>query len=97
MGFSSVPYTIGSGLEVEMEGTSMAESFWDQEELLGKFVKNSREEIHIKRVSKNTRSYIDIRTFWFDSNNDEFRPSQKGVAIPVEFVGELKSILEGVE
>jgi hypothetical protein len=71
--------------------------FWDQEELLGKFVKNSREEIHIKRVSKNTREYIDIRTFWYDSNADEFRPSQKGVAIPLEFVGELKSILEGIE
>jgi hypothetical protein len=71
--------------------------FWDQEELLGKFVKNSREEIHIKRVSKNTREYIDIRTFWYDSNADEFRPSQKGVAIPLEFVGELRTILESIE
>jgi hypothetical protein len=71
--------------------------FWDQEELLGKFVKNSREEIHIKKVSKNAREYIDIRTFWFDGNSDEFRPSQKGVAIPLEFAGELKNILEKVE
>ena len=29
--------------------------FWDSEELLGKFVKNSREEIHIKKVSKNSK------------------------------------------
>lgn len=71
--------------------------FWDNEELLGKFVKNSREEIHIKRVSKNGREYIDIRTFWFDAKSDEFRPSQKGLAIPLEFVGELKSILDSVE
>ena len=71
--------------------------FWDTEELLGKFVKNSREEIHIKKVSKNTREYIDIRTFWFDSNGDEFRPSQKGVTIPLEFVGELKTILDSIE
>ena len=71
--------------------------FWDTEELLGKFVKNSREEIHIKRVAKNTREYIDIRTFWFDSKDDDFKPSQKGVAIPVEFVGELKSILDVIE
>ncbi len=68
--------------------------FWDSEELLGKFVKNSREEIHIKKVSKNTKEYIDIRTFWYDSNADEFRPSQKGVAIPLEFAAELKSVLE---
>lgn len=71
--------------------------FWDSEELLGKFVKNSREEIHIKRVTKNTRQYVDIRTFWFDSNSDEFRPSQKGVAIPVEFIGELRTLLETIE
>ena len=38
--------------------------FWDSEELLGKFVKNSREEIHIKKVTKNSKSYVDIRTFW---------------------------------
>lgn len=71
--------------------------FWDSEELLGKFVKNSREEIHIKKVAKNTKEYLDIRTFWYDSNADEFRPSQKGVAIPLEFAGELKSILDLIE
>jgi hypothetical protein len=71
--------------------------FWDSEELLGKFVKNSREEIHVKKVSKNSRSYVDIRTFWFDSKSNEFRPSQKGIAIPLEFLGELESILEKIE
>ncbi len=71
--------------------------FWDSEELLGKFVKNSREEIHIKRVAKGTRIYLDIRTFWYDSNADDFKPSQKGVAIPIEFVGELKTLIETVE
>ena len=68
--------------------------FWDSEELLGKFVKNSREEIHVKKVSKNSKTYMDIRVFWYDSKSDEFHPSQKGVAIPMEFVGELISLLE---
>ena len=71
--------------------------FWDQEVLLGKFVKNSREGIHIKRVSKNGREYVDIRTFWYDGQSDEFRPSQKGLAIPFEFVGELRNILDNLE
>ncbi|MGI6049490.1 MAG: PC4/YdbC family ssDNA-binding protein [Acetivibrionales bacterium] len=71
--------------------------FWDSEELLSKFVKNSREEIHIKKVAKNSRSYLDIRVFWYDSKSDEYRPSQKGVAIPLEFVGELKSVLDTIE
>ncbi|NLE25733.1 MAG: transcriptional coactivator p15 [Clostridiaceae bacterium] len=71
--------------------------FWDSEELISKFVKNSREEIQIKKVSKNSKSYVDIRTFWYDSKSDEYRPSQKGVAIPLEFVGELKSALDTIE
>ena len=71
-------------------------SFWDSEELLSKFVKNSREEIHVKQVAKNDRSYLDIRVFWYDSKSDEYRP-QKGVAIPLEFVGELKSVLDTIE
>ncbi len=71
--------------------------FWESEELLSKFVKNSREEIHIKKVAKNSKSYLDIRVFWYDSKSDEYRPSQKGVAIPLEFVGELKSVLDTIE
>ncbi len=71
--------------------------FWDSEEIVGKFVKNSREEIQIKKVAKNNKTYLDIRVFWFDSKSDEFRPSQKGVAIPLEFVGELKSLLETID
>ncbi len=68
--------------------------FWDNEELLGTIQKNSKEEIHIKRVSKNHKDYIDIRTFWMDNESGEFRPSQKGVAIPSDSIDVLKTILE---
>jgi len=71
--------------------------FWDEEEALGKIVKNNREEIHIKKVSKNNRNYLDIRTFWHDANDDSFKPSQKGVAIPMELVSELKDILNSID
>lgn len=71
--------------------------FWDNEVLVGKIVKNSREEIHIKKVEKKGKSYIDIRVFWYDSNSDEFRPSQKGLAIPSESYAEFKDILDKVE
>jgi len=77
-------------------GNTMAD-FWDTEELIGKFVKNSREEIQIKKVTKNNKSYIDIRVFWYDSKSDDYKPSQKGVAIPLDFVGELKSLLDTID
>jgi hypothetical protein len=70
--------------------------FWDSEELIGKLVKNSREEIHIKKVEKKGKQYVDIRVFWFDSSSDEFRPSQKGVAIPLESFEEFREHLNRV-
>ncbi|HZK26754.1 MAG TPA: transcriptional coactivator p15/PC4 family protein [Thermoclostridium sp.] len=71
-------------------------SFWDKEDLIGKITKNSREEIHIKQVSKSGRDYIDIRTFWYDSNEDAYKPSQKGLAIPMDCLSQLRTILENV-
>lgn len=71
-------------------------SFWDKEDLLGKITKNTREEIHIKHVSKGGREYIDIRTFWYDSDEDVYKPSQKGLAIPMDSLSQLRSILEKV-
>lgn len=74
----------------------MAE-FWDNEELVGKFIKNSREEVHIKKVEKKGKKYIDIRVFWFDGNSDEFRPSQKGVTVPYENFEEFKGFINSIE
>ncbi|NLY18365.1 MAG: transcriptional coactivator p15 [Clostridiaceae bacterium] len=72
-------------------------SFWDKEELCGKIKKNNREEIQIKKVAKNGKDYVDIRTFWYDSDEDLYKPSQKGLAIPMEFFSELKQILLNIE
>lgn len=71
--------------------------FWDSEELIGKIEKNSREEIQIKKVEKKGKKYVDIRVFWFDSNGDEFRPSQKGVTITEESFNTFKEIINSIE
>jgi phosphopantothenoylcysteine synthetase/decarboxylase len=71
--------------------------FWDREELLGKIEKNNREEIQIKKVEKKGKEYIDIRVFWSDGTSDDFKPSQKGVAIPTEHLEELKDIIGSIK
>lgn len=70
--------------------------FWDSEEIIGKIGKNSREEIQIKKVEKKGKKFIDIRVFWFDSNADEYKPSQKGVAVSYESIDELKKIINEI-
>lgn len=72
-------------------------AFWDSEELVGKITKNSREEIQIKKVQKSGRDYIDIRTFWYDSNSDDYKPSQKGVTVPYDAFEEFRDILSEID
>lgn len=62
-------------------------SFWDHEIVLAELDKGT-ERIYVKRVVKGSRTYIDIRTFWAD-DEDEWRPSKKGIAIPVELAEEV--------
>lgn len=71
--------------------------FWDNEELVGKISKNSREEIQIKKVEKGGKKYVDIRVFWFDGNSGEFRPSQKGVTVASDSFDEFKGLIDGID
>lgn len=71
--------------------------FWDNEELIGKIEKNNREEIQIKKVEKKGKKYIDIRVFWSDGESEEFKPSQKGVAIPYDSLKELKDLIDSID
>lgn len=71
--------------------------FWDNEELIGKIDKNGREEIHVKKVEKKDKKYVDVRVFWFDGNSGEFRPSQKGVTIALESFNDFKALINSIE
>lgn len=71
--------------------------FWEKEELVGKITKNSREEIQVKKVEKGGKKYVDIRTFWFDSASDEFRPSQKGVTVACDSFEEFRELINGMD
>lgn len=70
-------------------------SFWDSEVQLGEFDKGT-EKIFVKKVAKGSRTYIDIRTFWLD-DSDEWRPSKKGIAVPIELAKEVaEAMLKGL-
>lgn len=67
-------------------------AFWDEEVVLAELEKGA-ERIYVKRVAKGGRTYIDIRTFWCDEE-DEWRPSKKGIAIPVELARDVVAAIE---
>ena len=74
----------------------MAEAFWDTEKTIVILPKNDKgEQIHVKKVSKGKKEYIDVRTFY--TKGDELLPG-KGIAIPIDLADEIAlKILEGTK
>jgi len=69
--------------------------FWDKEITIGEVEQGRNSFVVVKLVEKNGRRFGDVRK-WFVNDQQEERPTQKGVAIPVEaledfhvLVGEL--------
>ena len=62
-------------------------AFWDQEESLIIVDKNKAEKIEVKHCVLKDKEYIDIRTLF--KKDEEFTPTSKGVAIPVEKITDI--------
>jgi hypothetical protein len=65
----------------------IAMGFWDSEKIIGIVSKNNwSKEIQVKKVSKGTREYIDVRTFY--EKDGELLPG-KGISIPIDVAHEI--------
>ncbi len=68
------------------------------DKLLGTIPKNELEEIRVRVRAFRGHPYIDIRVYWRTDPEEEYwRPSQKGVTLKPELVGELITALKNVE
>ncbi len=65
--------------------------------LLGSIHKTDLERIEVRDCEYKGHPYIDIRTFWRTRDDEEWRPSKKGVTLKPELVGELIAALTKVE
>jgi hypothetical protein len=66
----------------------MSETFWDSEQTIGELQKNSRGEvISVKLVTKNNRSYVDVRNFYVGKDG-ELAPA-KGIALPIDLAEQV--------
>ncbi len=57
--------------------------------LLGVVDKNSGERIEVRAAEYKGHPYIDIRTYWRTGDDEEWRPSKKGVTLRPGLVGDL--------
>ncbi len=60
---------------------------------LGVVDKNSRERIEVRLAEYEGHPYIDIRTYWRSGEDEEWKPSKKGVTLKPTLVGEPIAVL----
>jgi len=66
--------------------------FWDSEVILADLERGNR-RIRVREVRRGDSTMIDIRLFWRDKDNN-WQPTRRGLAIPIECLGPLVGALE---
>ncbi|HEY5596007.1 MAG TPA: transcriptional coactivator p15/PC4 family protein [Candidatus Bipolaricaulota bacterium] len=54
-------------------------------------------QIQVRLNEFKGKRYVDLRQFYLDEEQEVYKPTQKGVSIPVEQFGELKEALAKLE
>ncbi|HEX32756.1 MAG TPA: transcriptional regulator [Candidatus Acetothermia bacterium] len=67
-----------------------------EERLVKAINKGMGNRIHIRLSRFHDRDYLDIRNF-YEADDGEWKPTRKGIAVPVELYGELMDALKGAE
>jgi hypothetical protein len=79
------------------EEVDMTESFEASDEVLVRAIdKGLGSRIHVRLSRFRERDYLDIRNF-YETDDGEWKPTRKGVAIPVEFYDELIDALRAAK
>ena len=58
------------------------------------FIKNKRQKILIQNKEFKGRKYVDIRTYFLNNDDGEYKPSSKGITIPLDKFEEFKKIFD---
>jgi len=75
----------------------MANELQDRDEQLVKAIeKGMGGRIHVRLSRFQGRDYLDIRNF-FQTEDEEWKPTRKGIAIPIELYAELMAALKESE
>ncbi len=64
--------------------------------IIDEFEKNNREKVMVLIKKFKNNYYLDIRVY-FKGNDDEYKPSKKGLMISLELLDDLKDALSKVE
>ncbi len=62
--------------------------------LIGELEKNSLQKIRVTSETYKGHDFIDIRVYYQEEAEDDYKPSKKGIAIAPDKIGELIALLK---
>ena len=67
-----------------------------EDQIVGAFKKSETEEVRLTRRDYKEKSYLELRLFFRAEGMEEFRPTRKGLTLPIELAPELEKAFQGV-
>lgn len=68
-----------------------------EDQLVAVLDRGPTQQVQIRLNEFKGKRYLDLRTFYLDENEEVYKPTRKGVSIPVELFEDLKEALKKVE
>jgi hypothetical protein len=68
-----------------------------EDQILYRFNRNQNETVYFNLHEYKGKKYLDLRVFFQPEDQEEMRPTRKGITIPVDLLGELKKGIASCE
>jgi len=61
-----------------------------------KYIEYGRSRIEVKQIEFKDRKFIDVRKYYPDNETDEWKPTRKGIAIPLDQANKIANFIKEV-
>jgi hypothetical protein len=80
-----------------MNDTNETEESQGTDDIIAVINRGQTQQIQLRVSEFKGKNYIDLRTYYFDEKDESFKPTRKGISIPVELYEDLKAAIAKVE
>jgi hypothetical protein len=77
--------------------TEATDESQETEDIIAVINRGQTQQIQLRVSEFKEKRYIDLRTYYFDEKDETFKPTRKGISVPVELYEDLKAAIAKVE
>jgi len=61
-----------------------------------KDIKYGKSVIRVQKTIYKDKTYLDIRKYYLEEETEEYKPTRKGITIPIELAEQVKTVVDEV-